>query len=122
MVMALLNLGLSLIAMRLGSIFGMALAGVVSTSAALLGLGWYSCRQIKMSWWRLSLRNWLLALAVIALGVGLRIWLPVHSVLTACVTAGICLLTVLVVAFLLGIRPKDVREEMIILRGMFASG
>jgi hypothetical protein len=120
--MALLNLGVSLIAMKLGSLFGIALAGVISQSAALLGLGWYSCRQINMSWWRLSLRNWLLALAVTLLGVALRILLPVHSALAVGVTAGVCLATILLIAYLLGIRIRDVQEEIVILRGSFGSG
>jgi O-antigen/teichoic acid export membrane protein len=119
--MALLNLGLSLIAVKLGSLFGIALAGVISQSAVVLGLGWYSCRQIKIPWWRLTLRNWLLALAVTALGVAIHILLPIHSALTGGVTAGICLAAILLVAFILGIRMKDVREEIVIVRGILGN-
>ena len=116
---SLLNLGLSLVAMKFGSVFSIALAGVISVSAAHLGLGWYSCRQITMSWWRLSLRNWLLALAVTALAVTMRILLPVHSAFAAAVNMVVFLATTLAVAFLIGIRMNDLREEFAILRGMF---
>jgi len=116
---SLLNLGLSLIAVRFGSVFGLALAGVISQSAAQLSLGWYSCRQIKLSWWRLSARNWLLALAVTALAIAMRRLLPLDSVLAAAGNALVVLAAALLIAFLLGIRISDVREEAAILRGMF---
>ena len=116
---SLLNLGLSLVAMKFGSVLGIALAGVVSQSVLQLGLGWYSCRQITMSWWRLSLRNWLLALAVTALAVTMRVLLPVHSAFAAAVNTVVFLAATVLVAFLLGIRVKDLREEFAILRGMF---
>jgi hypothetical protein len=74
---------------------------------------------MKTSWWRLSLRNWLLALATAGLGITMRVYLPVHSALTAGITAGVFLIAVLLIAFLLGIRLNDLREEVAILRGMF---
>jgi O-antigen/teichoic acid export membrane protein len=120
--MMLLNLGLSLAAMKVGSIFGIALSGVISGTAALLAMGWYSCRQIGMSWWRLSLRTWLLALAVTVLGVIMRILMPVQSALAGGVTVGVCLAAILLIAFLLGIRIKDVRREIAILRSLFGRG
>jgi hypothetical protein len=83
------------------------------------GLGWYACRQMKTSWWRLSVRNWLLALSASGLGIIMRVYMPVHSALTAGITAGIYLIAVLLIAFLLGIRIDDVREEVAIVRGMF---
>lgn len=116
--MALLNLGLSLVAMKLGSILGIALATVVTQSMLTLGLGWYACRHMKTSWWRLSLRNWFLAMGAAGLGIVLRIYLPVSSALTAAVAAAVCLAAMLLVAFLLGIRISDLREELAILRGM----
>jgi O-antigen/teichoic acid export membrane protein len=115
---ALLNLGLSLVAMKLGSILGIALATVVTQSVLTLGLGWYACRHMKTSWWRLSLRNWFLAMGAAGLGIVLRIYLPVSSALTAAVAAAVCLAAMLLVAFLLGIRISDLREELAILRGM----
>ena len=116
---ALLNLGLSLAAMKLGSVFSIALATVATQSVLTLGLGWYACRQMQTSWWRLSLRNWFLALVTVGLGVITQIYLPIHSALTAGMMAGILVATVLLIASLLGIRINDLREEFAILRGMF---
>jgi hypothetical protein len=115
----LFNLGLCFLAMKLGSVFGFALAMVVTNSLLTQGLGWYSCRKMKASWWRLSCRNWLLALGACGLGVLLRIHLPITSALTAGVSAVICLVAALLVAFLVGIRINDLREELAIMRGMF---
>ena len=117
-VTTLLNLGLSIAAMKLGSLFGIALASVISQSVLMLGLGWYSCRHTTLSWWRLSLRNWLLALTVTALAITMRVLLPIHSVAAAVLTAGICLATLLLAGFFLGIRISDLRQEFAIVRGI----
>lgn len=118
-VTALLNVGLCLVAAKLGSVFGFALATVITYSLLTQGLGWYACQQIKTSWWRLSVRNWFLALAAAGVGIILRVYLPVNSAFTAGVTAAADLITVLLVAFVLGIRSNDMRAELAILRGMF---
>lgn len=115
----LLNLGLCVVAMKLGSIFGFALAIVVTQSVLTLGLGWYTCRKLKTSWWRLSVRNWLLALGAVGVGILMRVYQPVNSPLTAGMAAGVCLATAGLVAFALGIRIKDLREEFAVLRGIF---
>ena len=113
---ALLNLGLSLVAMRMGSVFGIALAMVATQSVLTLSLGWYACRHMRTSWWRLSLKNWFLAVGTVGLSLLLRIYLPVHSAPAVGVAAGIRLALVLLVAYLLGIRIRDLREEFAILR------
>ena len=115
----LFNLVLCFVAMKLGSVFGFALASVVTNSLLTQGLGWYSCRKMKALWWRLSLRNWLLALGACGLGILLRIYLPITSALTAGVSAAACLVATLLVASLLGIRVNELREEFAIMRGMF---
>jgi O-antigen/teichoic acid export membrane protein len=107
MVAAFLNLGLSWIAMKRGSIFGIALATVIAQSAAVLFLGWFSSRQMRISWWRLSVRNWLLAW-----------WIPPRSWPEA-----VLLILVNVPAFFLmaaasGISLKDLREEKIIFQSI----
>jgi O-antigen/teichoic acid export membrane protein len=118
---AVLNLGLALFALRLGSVLGIALATLASQSVAVLALGWYSCRHLKISWWRISLRNWLLALASAGLGLAMRHYLPMDSWLAAGITAGVYAAALLAVAFLLGIRMNDLREEVGILRGIFGN-
>jgi O-antigen/teichoic acid export membrane protein len=114
-----LNLGLCYLAMKQGSIFGFALAMVVTYSLLTQGLGWYACRKIKASWWRLSLRNWLLAIGATSLGVILRIYLPVNSAPAAAMVVAVCMAAILLIAFLLGIRINDLRDEFAILRAIF---
>ena len=115
----LLNLGLCLVAMKMGSIFGFALAIVVTQSVLTLGLGWYTCSKLNTSWWRLSVRNWFLALGTVGVGILMRVYQPVSSPLTAGISAAVCLATVVLVAFALGIRVNDLREEVAVVRGIF---
>jgi O-antigen/teichoic acid export membrane protein len=115
----LFNLGLCFVAMKLGSIFGFAIAMVVTQSLLTQGLGWYACRKMNASWWRLSVRNWLLALGASGLGILLRIYLPINSAITAGASAAVCLAAMLLVASLLGIRINDLREEFALLQGIF---
>ena len=68
------------------------------------------------------MRNWLLALAVTALGVVMRVLVPVHSALAGGVTVGVYLAAILLITFLLGIKRQDVRQEIAILRSLFGSG
>jgi O-antigen/teichoic acid export membrane protein len=116
---ALLDLGLCLVAVKLGSLLGIAVAMAAAYSVLTLSLGWYACRQMKASWWRLSLGNWLLALATVGIGVMTRIYLPIHSALSAALAVGAFLAIVLGMAAVLGIRVSDLREEARILRAMF---
>jgi O-antigen/teichoic acid export membrane protein len=115
---ALLNLGLSLLAMKQRSLLGMALATVISQSAVTLALGWFTSRQTALSWWQLSMRNWLLAVAAVGVGVAVRAYFPVHSVGSGLLAGGASLLTILAVAFLVGIRVSDIQEEARIFSGL----
>jgi O-antigen/teichoic acid export membrane protein len=114
-----LNLALCFVAMRLGSVLGFAVATVVASTLLTQFLGWYTCRQMGVSWWQLSARNWLLAMGASAAGLLLRIYLPITSVVTAGASAAACLVAILLLASLLGIRVNDLRDELAILRGMF---
>jgi hypothetical protein len=58
-------------------------------------------------------------LAVTCFGTFLHQWLPINSVITAAGTAFVSVAAVGLVGFLLGIRMKDLREEALVLRGMF---
>ncbi len=116
---SLLNFGLSLIAVKLGYLGGIALALVITQSVMTLGLGWYSCRQIGISWWHLSFRNWLLSLAVVAIGAALHIFLPLHSALAIAGTAVVAVAVLSSLAWLIGLSPTDLRDEAKILRSIF---
>jgi O-antigen/teichoic acid export membrane protein len=111
LVASLVNFVLAFAAMKAHSIFGIALALATVMSAQNLLFGWYSCRELQLSWWRLSVRNWLLALLFVGLGLLARIvgmqagrW----GILWA-VMAGP--LVVLLACWLSGIRLEDLRQE-----------
>jgi hypothetical protein len=115
----LFNLSLCFVAMKLGSVFGFALAIAIANSLLTQGLGWYSCRKMNASWWRLSARNWVLALTACGLGIVVRIYLPMNSAAHAGAAATIYFGAVMLLASLLGIRINDLRQEWAIMRGMF---
>ena len=115
---ALLNLGLSWVAMRRGSVLGIAAATVIAQSATVLFLGWFACRKIKMSWWRLSLRNWLLGLAMVAAGWGMRQLLPMDDVWAILMQVVANLALLWVAARIVGIGREDLRQEIAICRAM----
>jgi hypothetical protein len=123
---ALLNLGLAFTAMKLGSIvglnrsiFGIALATVMAQSAAQLFLGWYSSRQLKISWWHLSLKNWLLALAFVGFGLLTKIWVSPEGGPGIALLAAIDAVAFLIAARAVGISLEDLRQEKKILQSMF---
>jgi O-antigen/teichoic acid export membrane protein len=123
---ALLNFGLSLVAMELSpvigmtnSIFGIALATVIAQSSQLLFLGRFTARQLKISWWRLHGKNWLLALGTAAFGISMRAVIPPSDAMHIFLLAMIQLAAFLIIARVVGIGLKDLRQEMEIFRAMF---
>ncbi len=122
---ALLNLGLSLTAMELSpligmtnSIFGIAFATVIAQSSMLLLLGRFTARQLKISWWRLHGKNWLLALGTAAFGISMRICFPPHGVVNIFFLAMILLAAFLIIARVAGISLNDLRREKEIFKAM----
>jgi hypothetical protein len=116
---ALLNLGLALLAMKYHSIAGIAFAMVVAQTVLTLGLGYFSGRQTGISWWQLTLKNWLLALAAIALGTLARFYVPLTSLSAAAINLVILLVAMVPLAYALGIRTSELRAEFEILRKIF---
>jgi hypothetical protein len=124
---AFLNLGLSFTAMKLsfvlgmnGSIFGISLATVIAQSLLLLYLGRFSARQLKISWWKLTVKNWLLALATLAFAILIRMVIPQSGVMNVFLLTVIHLIAILIIARLAGISLEDLRQEKMILQTMFS--
>ncbi|MDB6109534.1 MAG: hypothetical protein JWR69_1284 [Pedosphaera sp.] len=115
----LLNLGLSVLSARLGSIVGIGFATVIAQSLLSLGLGFYVCRHLKLPWVPWVLRTWFApALAVCLAGAGRKL-LPFNSpgnifILVVGYTA-----TLGAFAWLLGITPALIHEEWMKLRALF---
>ena len=120
---ALLNVGLALVAMRAGSLVGIAMATVGAQSLQNLLLSAYACRRLKLQWLSWSLRALVLPVAVVLLAGWLRLHVPLstpeHGVSAAnvLILAGSYVALVLGAAALLGIRPAFIKEELAILRG-----
>lgn len=116
---SLINLVLSFSAMRLGSILGIAWASVISQSVVVLVSGAYSYRHVGLSWTRLALRSWALAMGVVGLGYALRCVLPLGSGWNWVWLTAIGLAALGLVAAALGIRVADLRQEWVVLRSIF---
>jgi O-antigen/teichoic acid export membrane protein len=112
----LLNLGLSILAMEMGHIWGVAGATVLAQSVLSLGAGLYVCRYLKIAWLPWALRSWLLPLAAIGIAAWLRMQWPMDA------RANILLLTAAYAAILiaaawgLGVNAALIKDELKILR------
>jgi O-antigen/teichoic acid export membrane protein len=114
----LLNLALSLVSMKFGSITGIAAATVIAQSVLSISLGYVACRFLKLSLIRWTVKSWLLPLAIVFAAVGLKVIfsgqdLPHIGVLLACY-AGLFV----VAALLTGMDGKMLRSEIATLRAM----
>jgi len=123
---ALLNFGLSFVAMELSpvlgmshSIFGIALATVIAQSSLVLYLGRFTARQLKISWWQLHIKNWLLALGTVVFGILVRVAIPPGGSLHFFLLVVIQLAAFAIIARVVGIRLEDLRREKEIFLTMF---
>ncbi|HEU6449049.1 MAG TPA: hypothetical protein VFV23_11485 [Verrucomicrobiae bacterium] len=124
---ALLNLGLSVLAVLLSpkigmtnSIFGIAFATVIAQSAQLVFLAGFTSRQLQIPWWKLFGNKWLLALGTAVFGFGLRMVLPPVNALNFSLLIIILVVSFFLIARLLGISLKDLQREKEIFRSMFS--
>jgi len=120
---AVVNVGLSVIAMRAGSLVGIALATVVAQSLQSALCSAYACRRLKIPLVPWLFRTWLLPVAGLVLAGWVRMKLPLytpeHGLFLANVLALVAAYAALIVgmAALIGIRPSFIKEELAILRG-----
>lgn len=111
LITALLNIGLCWIAVRHHSIFGIALASFITQSGSVLFLGWFSSRQLKISWWRLSLKNWLLGVSMVGIGMLSRHLFAGKTGLSILLGGVVIVLAVWFVLLVTGITWQDLRHE-----------
>jgi O-antigen/teichoic acid export membrane protein len=123
---ALLNFGLSLLAIKLSpvlgmttSIFGIALATVIAASALYLYFGWFSARQLRISWWQLTVKHWLLALGTVLFSVFIRLSVPQIGATNIALYIILHLIAFLIIARVVGIGLNDLRHEQRIFQAMF---
>jgi O-antigen/teichoic acid export membrane protein len=108
---ALVNLVISLVAVQRHEVLGVAIAAALAQSIATLGLGWFTCTQTGLSWWHLSLKNWLVTLSAVGVGLGLKLLLPGRGLGGILLMAAGLLLALTGCAILIGLKPGDFFDE-----------
>jgi O-antigen/teichoic acid export membrane protein len=114
----LLNLALSILAVKLGSIAGVAAATVVAQSISSVCLGTVSCRYLGLSATRWAVRCCLLPILFTLAAAGLKWVFPYDSLLHLSILAGCYLILFLVVCWLAGMNRELLRAEVAVVRGM----
>jgi O-antigen/teichoic acid export membrane protein len=123
----LLNVVLSIVAMKIGSLRGIAMATVLAQSLLSLGASYYTCREMKISWSPWLLKGWLLPFAGVLAAAWLRSELPFYSAQHVLLLPNvIMLLSAYLVAWLaaawaLGLNAAFIREELAFVRTFFRS-
>lgn len=115
----LVNLGLSLISMRLGSIAGIAFATVFAQSILSLLSGRYLCRYLNLPWMNWSLRSWLLPVLITGIAGASRMYWKMDRISDAISYLLLSLALLLIAALAYGVTPRSVRKEIGNWTGMF---
>jgi O-antigen/teichoic acid export membrane protein len=121
----LLNVALSIVAMKLGALWGVAMATVLAQSLLSLGASYYTCRHLQIRWAPWLLKGWLLPFAGIALAAWLRRELPFYSADHILLLPNVLLLAAayaaawLAAAWGLGINAAFIRQELAMVRSFF---
>jgi hypothetical protein len=115
----LLNLGLSIWGMKLGSLQGIAMATVAAQSVLSLAAGWYTCRHLETRWLPWALGGWLLPVGGILLAFWLRVKLPFDSAQNVLLVVGAYTAMLLAAAWAMGINLEFIRGELVIVRKFF---
>lgn len=115
---ALINVVLSVAAMKAGSMFGIAMATVVAQTFFSLWISRYVCRELKLSWGAWVLRSWLAPVLITSAAFAARFWLDYQVWWQALLLVGIYLLLLGGAALAAGLTMGFVREELRILGSM----
>lgn len=116
----LLNLGLSILSVKLGSITGVAVATVLAQSISSIYLGTVTCRYLGISAVHWTARCWLIPLAVVLTAAGLKELFPDNSVQHLGILAGCYVMLFLVICRLVGMNRELIRTELRQARALFS--
>ena len=108
----LLNLGLSYVSMRSGSILGIACATIVAQTFASIYMAVFVCRRTGLAFSRWLARTWLLPGAVILLASVIRSQFGPDGWTSALLLGGMCLALTVCAAFLLRLSWKTLVDEL----------
>lgn len=118
MAAALVNFGLAWLAMRQGWLWGIALATAVVQVFVMLAMGRFTARNMKLSWWRLTVRNWLLGLATLGLGAWEHEFLTSADGLKIAIVLGVDVVALVCIVRLVNVGMADLRRELSLFKGM----
>lgn len=115
----LLNLGLSIVAMKMSSLWGIAMATVVAQSILSIVTAFYTCQRMGISWLPWLLRGWFLPVLGISLAGWLRMELePLDSLPKILSLVGAFTAVLLAAAWGLGVDSSMMRDEVRLIRGL----
>ncbi len=109
---ATLNLGLSFLSMKLGSIGGIALATTLAQTLLSLVLTRYVCRKLETPWLPWMLKTCALPLGVVATATALRFWWPIDSWSHAALLAGSYFVILFAFMRVIGFDAVFLRDEV----------
>jgi O-antigen/teichoic acid export membrane protein len=112
----LLNLGLSILAVKFESVTGVAVATVVAQSILSLTLNWLVCRRLGYSPFGWLGRSWLLPLGLVLAGAALKMWLPHPSLSNIGALFGLYALLFFFTCILAGVNKEMIYAEIKVLR------
>jgi O-antigen/teichoic acid export membrane protein len=115
----LLNLTLSIISVKLGSIGGVAVATVIAQSVSSILLGGVTCRYLGLSVGRWTARCWLLPMGFVLFAAGLKVLLPDNSLMHLSMLSACYFGVFLVVCVIAGVNRELIRTELNYVRAMF---
>jgi O-antigen/teichoic acid export membrane protein len=113
-----LNLGLSILSAKLGSITGIAVATVIAQSVMSLVLGWLVCRHLGLSAVSWSARSWLLPLSCVVIATCCKSMLPNLTLPHILGMAGCSAILLFATCALAGLDLDLVRSEWKTVRSM----
>src|SRR5262249_54445867 len=108
----LLNLGLSILSVKLGSVTGVAVATVIAQSLLGLVLGWRTCRHLELPAANWALRSTFLPLSGVLAAGAIRYYLPGDSILRTCLLLGVFGALWLGILAVSGVSYQMIRAEL----------
>lgn len=114
----LINLLLSIVSMKLGSITGIAVATVIAQSFLSVILGVYICNELRMARFEWLSRSWAIPMGVIGVAALLKWWLPRYSLVAFALLAGCYVCLFFAAAWLSGINREMIRSEIATFRSL----
>lgn len=114
--MGIVNLALSVIAMKQGYLAGVALATVVAQSGLMLGSSFYLCRHLKLAWLPWALKGCVIPLVGIGFAGWLRIKWPMDSAAHVALLLGSYAALFAAAAWALGVNKAMLMEELKIVK------